>query len=87
MLITLRYTIDTDGDQFDDQALSRIKETMAGVRDPAFWRRFSIAVHMDEEKGKIEPVLPNRLVKRIDTDNTTEADELRAIEKQQSEQM
>ncbi|KAL6253111.1 hypothetical protein RBB50_000832 [Rhinocladiella similis] len=26
---------------------------MAGVRDPAFWRRFSMAVHMDEEKGNI----------------------------------
>ncbi|EXJ87406.1 hypothetical protein A1O3_04366 [Capronia epimyces CBS 606.96] len=24
---------------------------MAGVRDPAFWRRFSMAVHLDEEKG------------------------------------
>lgn len=23
---------------------------MAGVRDPAFWKRFSVAVHMDEEK-------------------------------------
>lgn len=22
---------------------------MAGVRDPAFWRRFSLAVHLDEE--------------------------------------
>lgn len=25
---------------------------MAGVRDPAFWKRFSVAVHMDEEKGE-----------------------------------
>ncbi|RMZ87900.1 hypothetical protein DV736_g4872, partial [Chaetothyriales sp. CBS 134916] len=24
---------------------------MAVVRDPAFWRRFSMAVHQDEEKG------------------------------------
>ncbi|RMZ76236.1 hypothetical protein DV738_g5049, partial [Chaetothyriales sp. CBS 135597] len=24
---------------------------MAVVRDPAFWKRFSIAVHLDEEKG------------------------------------
>ena len=24
---------------------------MAGVRDPAFWKRFSMAVHMDEENG------------------------------------
>jgi hypothetical protein len=23
---------------------------MAGVRDPAFWKRFSVAVHMDEEQ-------------------------------------
>ena len=23
---------------------------MAGVRDPAFWKRFSLAVHMDEEQ-------------------------------------
>ncbi|KIX07988.1 uncharacterized protein Z518_02642 [Rhinocladiella mackenziei CBS 650.93] len=26
---------------------------MAGVRDPAFWRRFSMAVHLDEEKATI----------------------------------
>ncbi|KIV97313.1 hypothetical protein PV10_01075 [Exophiala mesophila] len=26
---------------------------MAGVRDPAFWRRFSMAVHLDEEKANI----------------------------------
>lgn len=26
---------------------------MAGVRDPEFWRRFSMAVHLDEEKGNI----------------------------------
>ncbi|KAL1982935.1 hypothetical protein VTN96DRAFT_622 [Rasamsonia emersonii] len=25
---------------------------MAGVRDPAFWRRFSLAVHMDEEQAR-----------------------------------
>jgi hypothetical protein len=25
---------------------------MANVRDPAFWRRFSMAVHMDEEAAK-----------------------------------
>ena len=25
---------------------------MAGVRDPAFWERFSVAVHMDEEQGE-----------------------------------
>jgi hypothetical protein len=24
---------------------------MAGGRDPLFWKRFSMAVHMDEEKG------------------------------------
>jgi hypothetical protein len=24
---------------------------MAGIRDPAFWKRFSVAVHMDEEKA------------------------------------
>ena len=24
---------------------------MAGVRDPAFWKRFSTAVHLDEEQG------------------------------------
>jgi hypothetical protein len=23
---------------------------MAGVRDPAFWKRFSVAVHMDEDQ-------------------------------------
>ncbi|KIV81755.1 hypothetical protein PV11_03917 [Exophiala sideris] len=26
---------------------------MGTVRDPAFWRRFSMAVHMDEEKANI----------------------------------
>jgi len=26
---------------------------MAAVRDPAFWKRFSVAVHLDEEKGTI----------------------------------
>ncbi|RMZ85749.1 hypothetical protein DV737_g418, partial [Chaetothyriales sp. CBS 132003] len=26
---------------------------MAAVRDPAFWRRFSMAVHQDEEKGSV----------------------------------
>ncbi|KEF56510.1 uncharacterized protein A1O9_06697 [Exophiala aquamarina CBS 119918] len=26
---------------------------MAVVRDPAFWKRFSMAVHLDEEKGTI----------------------------------
>ncbi|KIW30881.1 uncharacterized protein PV07_02573 [Cladophialophora immunda] len=25
----------------------------AGVRDPAFWKRFSMAVHLDEEKANI----------------------------------
>lgn len=29
---------------------------MAVTRDPAFWRRFSMAVHQDEEK---HPVAPN----------------------------
>jgi hypothetical protein len=24
---------------------------MAGIRDPAFWKRFSTAVHRDEEHG------------------------------------
>jgi len=24
---------------------------MSGVRDPAFWKRFSTAVHLDEEGG------------------------------------
>ncbi|KAI6824664.1 hypothetical protein KC332_g13966 [Hortaea werneckii] len=27
---------------------------MAVPRDPAFWKRFSMAVHMDEEKGAPE---------------------------------
>lgn len=27
---------------------------MAGVRDPAFWKRFSLAVHMDEEQQQGE---------------------------------
>jgi hypothetical protein len=25
--------------------------TMAGVRDPAFWKRFSVAVHMEEDQA------------------------------------
>jgi hypothetical protein len=25
---------------------------MAGVRDPAFWKRFSVAVHMDEDQAE-----------------------------------
>ncbi|KAL1964551.1 hypothetical protein VTN77DRAFT_6848 [Rasamsonia byssochlamydoides] len=25
---------------------------MAGVRDPLFWRRFSIAIHQDEEQNR-----------------------------------
>jgi hypothetical protein len=39
---------------------------MAGVRDPAFWKRFSVAVHMDEDQvekqgpqHKDECVFPN----------------------------
>lgn len=37
--------------------LSRLEHTntaaaMAGVRDPAFWKRFSYAVHMDEENAQ-----------------------------------
>ncbi|KIW84788.1 hypothetical protein Z517_00176 [Fonsecaea pedrosoi CBS 271.37] len=31
----------------------------AGVRDPAFWRRFSMAVHLDEEKGTISDTRSN----------------------------
>ena len=25
---------------------------MAGIRDPAFWKRFSVAVHMDEDQAE-----------------------------------
>ncbi|EXJ66630.1 uncharacterized protein A1O5_10301, partial [Cladophialophora psammophila CBS 110553] len=32
---------------------------MAGVRDPAFWRRFSMAVHLDEEKANISDTRSN----------------------------
>ena len=28
---------------------------MATVRDPAFWRRFSVAVHLDEEASSPTP--------------------------------
>ena len=27
---------------------------MANIRDPAFWKRFSIAVHLDEESPKMQ---------------------------------
>ncbi|KAK3690743.1 hypothetical protein LTR37_019009 [Vermiconidia calcicola] len=27
---------------------------MAGVRDPQFWKRFSVAVHLDEENGQTQ---------------------------------
>lgn len=64
MLITLRYTIKTESDVIDEQDLAKIKETMAGVRDPAFWKRFSIAVHLDEEKGHVSN---NIEPKKVDT--------------------
>ena len=51
MLIQVRFTIENESDEIDTETLERIKSTMTGVRDPAFWRRFSMAVHMDEEKG------------------------------------
>lgn len=51
MLIQIRFTLENDSDEIDFETLEKIKTTMAGVRDPAFWRRFSMAVHMDEEKG------------------------------------
>ncbi|KAH9828500.1 hypothetical protein Tdes44962_MAKER02419, partial [Teratosphaeria destructans] len=38
------------------------KPTMAGVRDPAFWKRFSYAVHLDEEQG-----IPRHELKNSDT--------------------
>jgi hypothetical protein len=33
---------------------------MAGVRDPAFWKRFSMAVHLDEENAQNRPELKHR---------------------------
>jgi hypothetical protein len=33
---------------------------MAGVRDPAFWKRFSMAVHLDEENAQNHPELKHR---------------------------
>ena len=51
MLIQLRFTIETESDEIDPETTEKIKTTMAGVRDPQFWRRFSMAVHLDEEKG------------------------------------
>ncbi|KAF2767854.1 hypothetical protein EJ03DRAFT_352742 [Teratosphaeria nubilosa] len=35
---------------------------MAGVRDPAFWKHFSYAVHLDEEQG-----IPRHEMKNSDT--------------------
>ena len=41
---------------------------MAGVRDPAFWRRFSIAVKQDDiEKGQVRALVA---AKRVDTAET-----------------
>jgi hypothetical protein len=31
--------------------LALLSLAMANVRDPAFWRRFSLAVHLDEEQN------------------------------------
>jgi len=31
---------------------------MAAVRDPAFWKRFSMAVHLDEEQAASQPSTP-----------------------------
>lgn len=33
---------------------------MALVRDPYFWKRFSTAVHMDEESKAVDPGTPNK---------------------------
>ena len=50
---------------------------MAVPRDPAFWKRFSMAVHMDEEKGAPEyryvPELPRRLQIHKYTDKSVTA--------------
>lgn len=35
---------------------------MAGVRDPQFWKRFSVAVHMDEEHGEQKSDVKHRFV-------------------------
>jgi len=35
---------------------------MAVVRDPAFWRRFSMAVHLDEEAQTAKPELKHSYV-------------------------
>jgi hypothetical protein len=35
---------------------------MAVVRDPAFWRRFSVAVHLDEEAQTAKPELKHSYV-------------------------
>lgn len=56
MLIQIRFTLENESDEIDLETLEKIKNTMAGVRDPAFWKRFSMAVHMDEEKGDVSRV-------------------------------
>lgn len=53
-------TLENASSEINLETLSKTKTTMAGVRDPAFWRRFSMAVHMDEETG----------VPRSNTDNS-----------------
>lgn len=35
---------------------------MAGVRDPQFWKRFSVAVHMDEEHGEQKTDVKHRYI-------------------------
>lgn len=52
-IVDTSYTIETDPDK---SRAETTEQAMAGVRDPEFWRRFSIAVHMDEEKGNTRSV-------------------------------
>lgn len=45
---------------------------MAGVRDPAFWKRFSMAVHLDdEENASGRPELKHKYVSYTPTPANT----------------
>ena len=53
ILIQIGFTLESNSDEKDLETIEEIRTAMAGVRDPAFWRRFSMAVRLDEEKGVV----------------------------------
>lgn len=53
--IAIKHDDNNDDDDDDEEALAfiavlgQIHSNMSGVRDPAFWKRFSVAVHECED--------------------------------------